>query len=301
MLRNAMVLFAVLSAPLVAGAQDQDAHYDRTLDAVYATINGVDFHMDVFVPNGTPPAGFLGPNDRGKGLGIIDVVSGAWHAGRGKLRDHEQARIFSIFTAHGYTVFAVRPGSLPDYDALDMVDQVRRAIRYIKAHASDWNIDPDRLGLTGASAGAHLAALAAVTQDKTSSVKAVGLFFPPTDFLDWENRSLSSVAEQLGDLLFQGGVAGKTEAEIRARAEAISPARQVSGPVPPMRIYHGDADPLVPLQQSEHFVAILKAAGNEAELKVKKGGGHPWLTIPFEVMDMANWFDEALHRPPGTP
>lgn len=277
-----------------AAAQDLDAHYDRTIDAAYATIDGKDFCMDVFVPNGTPPADFLGASDLGKGLGIVDVVSGEWHANRGKLRDHEQARLFSIFTAHGYTVFAVRPGSRPEYDALEMVAHVSHAIEHIRANAKTWNIDPGRLGLTGASAGAHLAALTAVTRKEAEAVKAVGLFFPPTDFLAWEGKPVSAVSEILGDLLFKGGVAGKSDEEIRERAEAISPARQVTGKVAPFRIYHGDADPLVPLQQSKRLVAALKAQGNEAELIVKEGGGHPWITIPFEIMDLARWFDTVL-------
>ena len=57
---------------------------------------------------------------------------------------------------------------------------------------------------------------------------------------------------------------------------------------------HGDADPLVPLQQSQKMVEVLKAAGGSAELIVKKGGGHPWMTIPEEVKVMADWFDRHL-------
>jgi len=292
-----LVTFLTLEVLLGASAvaQEQDTHYDRTIDAVYATIDGVDFYMDVFVPNGTAAPEYLGPNEKGKGLAIIDVVSGAWSAGRGKLKDHEQARFFSIFTAHGYTLFAIRPGSKGDYDALDMVDHVRHGIRYVKANAEQYGIDPDRIGLTGASAGAHLAALT-VTSQREDTVKALGIFFPPADFLDWEGEPASEVAEVLGGLYFVGGTAGKTEAEVAARAEAVSPARRVTPGLPPLRVYHGDADPLVPLQQSERLVAAWKKAGNEAELIVKKGGGHPWMTIPFEIMDLANWFDEELAK-----
>jgi len=65
----------------------------------------------------------------------------------------------------------------------------------------------------------------------------------------------------------------------------------------PFLIFHGDADPLVPLQQSQKLVAALKAAGGSAELIVKPGGGHPWLTLPDEVKVMADWFDQRLARP----
>ena len=65
-------------------------------------------------------------------------------------------------------------------------------------------------------------------------------------------------------------------------------------PVIPFLLIHGDADPLVPLQQSQKMVAALKAAGGSPELIVKKGGGHPWMTLPEEVKIMADWFDQRL-------
>ena len=90
-------------------------------------------------------------------------------------------------------------------------------------------------------------------------VKAAGIFFPPTDFLDW-NGKLADL-NLLGSLLFLGGTNGHSEAEIRERALQISPARLVKPPTIPFLFIHGDADPLVPLQQSQKMVEALKAAG----------------------------------------
>jgi dipeptidyl aminopeptidase/acylaminoacyl peptidase len=79
---------------------------------------------------------------------------------------------------------------------------------------------------------------------------------------------------------------------LKEAARKISPALLVQkGPLPPFLLIHGDADPMVPLQQSEKFVQAVKDAGGSAELIVKKGGGHPWLTIRDEVMVMADWID----------
>jgi acetyl esterase/lipase len=284
--------------------------YDRKIDVVYATNDGVDFHMDIFVPNGKARLGAYHPNDNGKGLGIIDVVSGAWHTDRGKLDDHEKAQFYNIFCARGYTVFAIRPGSRPDYTALDMVSQIKQGIRWVKAHSAEYGVDPERLGMTGASAGAHLALLTMTTAEEGdpkaadlmlhfgTQVKAVGVFFPPTDFLEWEGKDLTQVGELVGDILFKGGVQGHTDEELRAAAAAASPREQIKGQkLPPVLIFHGDADPLVPLQQSQLMVESLKAAGNQAELIVKPGGGHPWLTIPEEVLKLADWFDKQLASP----
>jgi dipeptidyl aminopeptidase/acylaminoacyl peptidase len=245
------------------------------------------------------------PKTKTNGLAIVDVVSGAYHSDRGKIRDHTRAQVYTIFCSHGYTVFAVRPGSRTRYTALEMDAHIKTAIRYVKLHAAEYRIDPERLGITGASAGGHLAALAALTaqaanpdasgpsQRFDTKVKAAAVFFPPTDFTDWDGKPAN--VETLGDLLFLGGAKGHAEEEIKSQALAISPARLVKSPVIPFLLIHGDADPLVPLQQSQKLVEALKAAGGSAELLIKKGGGHPWLTIPEEVEVMANWFDHHLN------
>jgi len=95
-------------------------------------------------------------------------------------------------------------------------------------------------------------------------VKAAGIFFPPTDFLDWDGKLADM--KLLGELLFLGGTNGHSDAEIKERALQISPARLVKPPVIPFLLIHGDADPLVPLQQSQKMVAALKAAGGSPEL-----------------------------------
>jgi dipeptidyl aminopeptidase/acylaminoacyl peptidase len=81
------------------------------------------------------------------------------------------------------------------------------------------------------------------------------------------------------------------------KLKQISPARLVTDKAPPFLLIHGDADFMVPLQQSEVMVDALKKSGVSAELIVKKGGGHPWPTIHEEVKILADWFDEKLSAP----
>jgi acetyl esterase/lipase len=295
------LLLTLASAPAVPAQDASPLPYDQKMDVVYGEVHGTGLLMDVFTPNG-----------KANGLGIIDVVSGAYNSDRRKIRDHILAQVYSTFCSHGYTVFAIRPGSRSRYTAPEMEANVRTGIRYVKQHAADYKTDPDRLGLTGASAGGHLAVLAAVTPEegkpdsdsvllrRSTRVKAAAIFFPPTDFLDWDGKPAD--LKILGDLLFLGGTNGHSDAEIKERAAQISPARLVKPPTVPFLLIHGDADPLVPLQQSEKMVAALKAAGGSAELIVKKGGGHPWMTLPEEVKIMADWFDQHLLEPkPGRP
>lgn len=303
-LRAILLLIACLATP---GAFAQvDRPFDRTIDLVYANIDGKDFYMDIFVPNGKGLIDALKPGDGGKGLGIVDIGSGAWHSDRGKLDDHEAAKIYDIFTARGYTVFAARPGDRDDYTCFDMVGHIKTAIRWVKANAAKYNVDPDRLGLCGASAGGHLALMTVLTEEPgepaakdplkklSTSVTAAGIFFPPTDFVEWGGDKDTRIEEAIGDILFKGGAEGRTKEEVLAKAKEASPLYYVKGKTIPMYFFHGDADPLVPLVQSQKMVDKLRAAGSDVQFNIVPGGAHPWVTIPLDVLKLADWFDAKL-------
>lgn len=279
-------------------AKAADPTYTQHQDIVYAQTDGVALVMDIFTPKG-----------KSNGLGIVDVASGAWHSDRGKIRDHERGQVFQIFCGKGYAVFAVRPGSITKFSALEMLAHINEGIRWVKTHADEYKIDPDRLGLMGASAGGHLASLAAVTAHDDSAdasasnttVKAVAVFFPPTDFLDFGGKpadvhNSNGIGEIVRHLAFPAGLGNLSDAEIENHLKQISPARLVTSHTPPFLLIHGDADPVVPLQQSERLLEELKKAGVPAELVVKKGGGHPWPTLHEEVQIMADWFDKQLEN-----
>jgi acetyl esterase/lipase len=221
------------------------------------------------------------------------------------------AQTFQILCRKGYTVFAIRPGSVTKFNVPEMRSNLNLGIRWVKDHSKDYGVDPDRLGMMGASAGGHLACLAAVTAEggidsagksasaSDTSVKAVAVFFPPTDFLMWGDKAPDPLADdRLGQLIrrlaFPQGVTNQTSDEATQLATRISPARLVTPNAPPFLLIHGDSDPVVPLQQSEVMLAALKKAGVPAELIVKKGGGHPWLTMYEEVKVLADWFDKQL-------
>ena len=129
---------------------------------------------------------------------------------------------------------------------------------------------------------------------------AVGVFFPPTDFLDYGGKMLDISPEDgigriVSALAFERGETLPTDADtITAAVKAISPAHLVRDNAPPFLLIHGDADPSVPLQQSEVMVAALKAKNIPAQLIIKPGGGHPWATIHEEVEVLADWFVERI-------
>ncbi len=298
-----LALGLTICAALAANAE-VELPYIQTENVIYADAYGVALVMDVFTPSGKGLLPVYKPSESGKGLGIVDIASGAWSSDRGKIEDHKTAKMYNIFCARGYTVFAVRPGSSENFTGDDMLRNIRRGIRYVKAHASDYSIDPERLGLCGASAGGHLSCMTACTAEDgnpnandplgklSTRVKAVGVFFPPTDFLNWDGKE--APLEKYAGLFIKGGFAGHSREEILDAAKAMSPIYLVKPGLPPFMFFHGDADPLVPLQQSQSMVEAIKAAGGSADLFVKQGGGHPWLTIPEEVITLADWFDKQL-------
>jgi len=287
--------FAVVLSCLVIGPATvvaDDAVYRQEQDVVIADSNGLAVPMDIFVPTGMK-----------NGRAIVDVASGAWYSDRGKIRDHERAKFFDILCGRGYTVFAVRPGSISRFNAADMVANIEAAIRWVKDRAQNYEIDPDRVGLTGASAGGHLASLVGLQTSRPEAeagrVAAVAVFFPPTDFLDFAGSMVDPrgdshfgvIAARLG---FADGVAGLDAQQVQDKLAAISPVRQVHPGAPPFLLIHGDADPVVPLQQSQALHDALQAANVPVTLIVKAGGQHPWPTIPEEVAKLADWFDERL-------
>jgi acetyl esterase/lipase len=281
------ILPLVASALFVVPALAVEPPYTQTKNVVFAEVDGVGLVLDVFAPAGAS-----------NGLGIVDVASGSFYSDRGKIEDHRRARVYDIFCGKGYTLFAVRPGSITKFTVLEMSKNLKQGVAWVKEHAGEHKIDPARLGLTGGSAGGHLASLVALTCDDKSSVKAAGVFFPPTDFLDFQGRKLdaNSSLDQFDRVKKFVSLAGApaSASEMVEKLKLISPALCVTDRAPPFLIIHGDADPVVPLDQSEKLMAALKAVNVPCELIVKKGGTHPWPTIHEEVQVMADWFDKQL-------
>ena len=293
---GACTLLALLTLCFSAVAEN-DQPYKQTQNVLYGETDGVGLLMDVFAPTR--------PDGPGHGLGLICVTSGAWKSDRGMMEAHQRIGIIDVPCSHGYTVFAVRPGCLSGFTALQMLSHVKTGIRYVKGHAAEYGIDPDRLGLTGASAGGHLALLAGMCVEPPNpdaeepldklgtGVKAVGVFCPATDFMDWDGKKygLNLMEWQLA---FRDGVTGKTEAQKEEAAKSVSPFYRVRAGLPPFLFVHGDADSVIPVQQSIKLVKVLQDAGDSAELIIKKGADHSWPTMREEFEKMAVWFDGKL-------
>jgi acetyl esterase/lipase len=285
-----------------APAADSPA-YTRTEDVIYGRKFGTALTLDVFTPK-----------ENANGAAVIWAVSGGWFS------DHAavQPKFYEEFLRRGYTVFAVVHGSQPRFTIPECIADMNRAVRFIRLHAKDYKIDPDRIGIAGASAGGHLSLMQGMAGDKgdaaakdpveqtSSRVQAVACFFPPTDFLNYgkpgEDALGRGVLKALKAAFDFVELDPKTRAYVRVTDEdklkeigrKISPMTHVTGDDPPTLIIHGDADKIVPFQQAEIFIAKLKEAGVPAELVTKKGAGHGWPDLGKDMATLADWFDKHL-------
>ena len=264
------------------------------------------------------------PTQNANHLGVILVVSGGWVSAANPDNKPLVNTFITPFVSKGFTVFAVSHGSQPKYTIPEILPQISRAVRFIRAHAKDYQVDPDRLCISGGSAGGHLSLMQAyhpVPPDMKSAdpidhekadVFAVGVFFPPTDFLNYGATGEIAWKTKLGWLLppfdFQS-VDPKTHQFVLITDEAkraeigkeISPITYVRPGVPPTLLIHGDADAIVPYQQSEILVAKLKEANVPVKLITKPGKNHGWPDIGSDVPSIVDFFADQTASAAAAP
>ncbi len=298
------LLLSCLFISFCAFAQDSSNYY-RT-EIIYGRKDGMALSMIE-----------MSPKEHAKGKAVLSLVSGNWISGFSHEAGYERQAVTMVNA--GYTVFLVMHGSQPRYAIPDEISDIKRAVRFIRYNAKQYNVDADHIGITGSSSGGHLSLMAALSDDKinttasdpvdrvSSRVQAAAVFFPPTDFLNWGQQNSGQDIEKLRRFGVAGAFDFKTltastgmyehitdTAMIRKIAMEISPVNSVSPDDPPVFIAHGDADQLVPLQQSESIIQKLKEAGVPNQLLIHPGGGHGWKNNDVEEREFAKWFDKYL-------
>jgi acetyl esterase/lipase len=261
----------------------------------------------------------LKPKGKSNGKAIIRVIAGSWFS---SYRNAEYSiRPSNMYLEKGYTCFLVIVGSQPRYPIPSQIDDIKRAIRFIKFNAAKYSINPNKLGIEGSSAGGHLSLAVATADDKinenaadqidrlSARVQAVAVLFPPTDVLNWGGPGVNFV--NMPSILYTNKIYGAldfkkldestmalipiSDSDLRNKiAKEISPIYAVSADDPPTFIIHGTDDLTVPIQQSISFIAKLKEVGVPNQFITKKGGGHNANDMQPELQKFVDWFDLYL-------
>jgi acetyl esterase/lipase len=269
-------------------------------DIVYARAGQRELLLDLYVP---PGAGTRLPV-------IVWVHGGGWRGGSkgsgGRARPMLGRGYAVVDVGYRLSGEAIFPAQIQDCKA---------AVRWVRANAATYGLDPDRIGAWGSSAGGHLVAMLGTTGDvrdfntedhaaQSSRVQAVCDWFGPTDFLQMDAHSLegSRLGHDAPNSPESQLVGGPIQTEpYRSLARKANPISYVSKDDPPFLIMHGDKDMLVPAHQSELLYEALKEAGVEVTLQIVRGAGHGLRDgemSPEQLVEIAaEFFDRHLKVP----
>jgi acetyl esterase/lipase len=230
---------------------------------------------------------------------IVWVHGGAWLAG--SKENCPAAR----FLRRGYAAASINYRLSQHAIFPAQIEDCKAAIRFLRANAEKYNIDPNRIGVWGASAGGHLVALLGTTGDVkqfdkgpnlqvSSRVQAVCDFFGPTDLT--KMSAFASTMDHDAPDSPESQLIGGPVQENKEACKRANPITYVSKNDPPFLICHGDKDMLVPHNQSVLLYDALKNAGVKVKFHTVKGGGHGFQDPEVDRM-VQEFFDMQLREP----
>lgn len=266
----AVVLFPFSTVSAAAAKESRSAPAVER-NVVYGMHSGLALLLDVHRP--------AKPN----GFGVIFVAGSGWQTeleyGATPIKERQIPLWGPPLLAAGYTVFAINHRAAPRFTYPAAIDDVQRAIRFVRFHARDYGIDAARIGGVGGSSGAHLVGLAAMlgaagnpgdadpVNRESAALIAVVLRAPPLDL-----RTIDTIEGTAYVVSFMDAPAGNTS--FNAAYTAASPITHVTPRSPPVLLLHGDADKVIPHSQSVAMQAALEAANVPVRLVTIPGGAH---------------------------
>ncbi len=296
-----LVLAACLSAtPRTAAAPPETVRVEKGI--VYATAGRDKLQLDIAMPPGPGPFPC-----------IVMLHGGAWQWGsRKELSDNEKGKDGQLLpswiqtvASKGYVTATVGYRLAPKYKFPAMFEDVRSAVRFLRANAATYHIDPKKFGAVGFSAGAQLALLLGLCDksrgfdvgehlDESGQVQCVVDFFGPTDL----KLYAATPGIEDGWMVPFLGKDCKTDPNVYKRA---SPLTYVTKEAPPILILHGTFDLIVPIKHSEELYQALKDAGTPVEMVTIPFGGHGgWNNAEMDKAEKATFafLDKYLKEKP---
>ena len=274
---------------------------------VYAIVEGQELKLDLILPPAeeTPPAAPKLPV-------LVWIHGGGWREGNRGFTP------LSSLAHDGYAVATIDYRFVQKAVFPAQIQDCKAAVRWLRAHATEYNLDPDRIAAAGESAGGQLAALLGTSggvpelegaegnPDFSSRVQAVLDLCGPADFLapdtdtpqvaslmsSGNQKDMAAARQILGRQIIMSGLFGGPVAEHQEMARLASPIAHITQDDPPFFIVHGNRDFLVPYAQSVALQEKLAAAGIEAELETVEGAGHGFGKLKPAIMAKVQAFFE---------
>ena len=265
-----------------------DVNVQRNL--VYKQVDGRSLRLDIYTPKSIAHS----------------LPVALWIHGGGWSRGSKEQRPPVNLMAHGYATVSIEYRLSEEAPFPAQIEDCKAAVRWLRANAATYHLDPDHIGAWGHSAGGHLAALLGTSGgvaalegggdnlSYSSRVQAVCDLSGPTDILNlYEGVSNATQGSARRARSFIEQFLGGSTEENKAKAIAASPTTYVSKGDPPFLVIHGENDLSIPVSQSEVFVEKLKAAGVDATLVVAEGRGHG-VGGPRFASQITSFFDKYL-------
>ena len=298
-----------LVALVVGGVIHARAQARVEKNVIYGMYSGLALLMDIHHP------------ETSNGLGIIFISGSAWQArltyGAGPLKEEQIGDWGPTLLRAGYTVFALNHRAAPRFQYPAAVDDVQRAVRFVRHNARRFGIDPNRLGGLAGSSGGHLIGLTAMLASpaiaddpdpvnrQAATLQCIVLRAAPTDMVKMIGGSTPGTAAVVS---FLGRVPTPYPDDQKIYRDA-SPIVRVTASSPPTLLLHGDADDTVPYAQSVAMEAALRAVNVPVKLVTVGGGAHgsnfgkdgkPHQQFPEILTETVTWLDRYLKTSPST-
>jgi acetyl esterase/lipase len=268
------LVWLLLAMPLAG--QNQNPPYvlppgvDVKSDVVYASPGGRDLHLDLYLPK----------EGAGPFPAVVYIHGGGWRNGN-KSAFRRQA---AYMATKGYVGACIQYRLSGEAKYPAALHDSKAAVRWLRANAAKYRVDPDRIGAAGGSAGGHLVAMLGTTAGKlegdagnttvSSRVKAVAAFNPAVDLVSWGKAGPQKIDNTLVEFL---GCSYGANPKLWAEATPITHVSKASAA---FLFLHGSGDTTVPYQQSLDMMKTLEAAGVHAELLTADGAKHGFFNSP---------------------